>query len=96
MKVKKEVAFAEEVVAAEVAPAPETDPQQVSAEKKEDGAGNTGTAKRKKKKKGEEVMMVSIIGKLISTVDFIVQKMVPSFGSGGGGGGNEVCSTTVF
>ena len=91
MKVKKEVAFAEEVVAAEAAAAPETDPQQVSAEKKEDGAGNTGTAKRKKKKKGEEVMMVSFIGKLISALDFIIQKMVPPFGSGGSG---ELSSTS--
>lgn len=61
MKVKKEVAFAEEVAAAEAAPEAGTAPlerqQSGTLEKKEDGAGNTGTAKRKsKKKKGEEVM----------------------------------------
>ena len=74
MKVKKEVAFAEEVAAAEAAPAEagsaplERQQSSGTLEKKEDGAGNTGTAKRKsKKKKGEEVM-----GHLVGTKVFKV------------------------
>ena len=48
---KKEVVFAEEVATASVEP---QESQISGQDKKEEGAGNTGTAKRKSKKKKEK------------------------------------------